>query len=224
VIAFDRETGELVGSASDVQALLDGDQYVEDEAVAAAVAAAQAPTFRVWTEGFEPAASVLGDGALCVLVTERAGDQRALLPTQTAQLPVALVAWLGLGPRPAPGHPPIRLAPGAMAVVIGRTQAHGHDLEPAVANDLQERLDAGVRHWTLRFARGGWRRNLEVLEGERGIWRIRPVDGDLVELAPTSTTAVVRELIALLLTAAARTESEPIRGPMNADRPATPSD
>ena len=86
-----------------------------------------------------------------------------------------------------------------MAVVIGRGQAHGHDLPPEVANELQERLDAGVRHWTVRFARGGWRRNLEVLEGERGIWRVRPVEGELVELAPTSTTAVVRELIALLL-------------------------
>jgi hypothetical protein len=90
-----------------------------------------------------------------------------------------------------------------MAVVIGRAEAHGHDLEPAVANDLQERLGAGVRHWTVRFARGGWRRNLEVLEGAQGIWRIRP-EGELVELAPTSTTAIVRELIALVATAAAQ--------------------
>jgi hypothetical protein len=203
VIEFDAETGELVGTPSDVQALLDGDQFVDDEAVAAALTAAQAPTFRVWTEGFEPAASVLGDGPLCVLVTARAEGRQALLPTTSAQLPVALVAWLGLDPRPVPGHPPIRLAPGPMAVVIGRAQAHGHDLEPDVANDLQERLDAGVRHWTVRFARGGWRRNLEVLEGAQGIWRIRP-EGEVVELAPTSTTAIVRELIALVATAAAR--------------------
>jgi hypothetical protein len=197
MIELDPETGELVGSASAVQALLDGDETVEDEAVAAALAAAQAPTFRVWTEGFEPAATVLGDGPLCVLVTDRTEDEQAVLPTTTAQLPVALVAWLALGPRPRPEHPAIRLAPGEMAVVIGRAQAHGHGLEPDVANDLQQRLDAGVRHWTVRFARGGWRRNLEVLEGDRGIWRLRP-QAELVELAPTSTTAVVRELIALI--------------------------
>lgn len=224
MIAFDPETGELVGSASAVQALLDGDERVENRAFAAALDAARSPAFRVWTEGFEPAATVLGDKSLCVLVTERREDERALLPMTTARLPVALVAWLGLSPRPAPEHPAIRLSPGQMAVVIGRGQAHGHELPPEVANDLQERLDAGVRHWTVRFARGGWRRNLEVLEGERGIWRVRPVEGELVELAPTSTTAVVRELIALLLRASAETESEPVRGPMIADQPATPSD
>jgi hypothetical protein len=48
----------------------------------------------------------------------------------------------------------------------------------------------------VRFEAGGWRRNLEVLEGEGGIWRVRPA-GELVELAPTTTTAVVRELVAL---------------------------
>jgi hypothetical protein len=143
---------------------------------------------------------VLGAGPLCVLVTERPGGERALLPTTTARLPVALAAWLGLTPHPVPDHPPVRLPPGPMAVLIGRGEAHGHELDPKLANDLQERLDAGVRHWTVRVERGEWRRNLEVLEGERGIWRIRPVD-ELVELAPTTTTAVVRELIALVLTA-----------------------
>jgi len=207
-----------------VQAVLDGDERVENKAFAAALAAARAPVFRVRTEGFEPAAMVLGDKSLCVLVTERPDDQKALLPTTTARLPVALVAWLGLSPRPTPEHPAIRLSPGQMAVVIGRGQAHGHDLAPEVASELQERLDAGVRHWTVRFARGGWRRNLEVLEGERGIWRVRPVAGELVELAPTSTTAVVRELIALRLRSSVETESEPVRGPMIADQPATPSD
>jgi hypothetical protein len=43
----------------------------------------------------------------------------------------------------------------------------------------------------------GWRRNLEVLEGpDAGIWRVRPAC-DVVELAPTSSTAVLRELVAL---------------------------
>jgi hypothetical protein len=194
--ALDPETGELVGSASAIQALLDGDERVEDDAVAAALAAARTPTFRVWTEGFEPAATVLGDGPLCVLLTERPDGEQGLLPTTAARLPVALAAWLNLSPRPIPDHAPVRLPPGPMAILIGRGAAHGHGLDPELANDLQERLDAGARHWTLRFQRGEWRRNLEVLEGAAGIWRVRPA-GELVELAPTSTTAVVRELIAL---------------------------
>ena len=186
-----------------MQALLDGSETVDDDAVAAALEAAREPSFRIWTEGFEPAATVLGDGPLCVLVTERPGGERGLLPTTTARLPVALVAWLGLGPHPVPGHPPVRLPPGPMAILIGRGEAHGHELEPELANDLQERLDAGVRHWTVRFHRGEWRRNLEVLEGAAGIWRVRPA-GELVELAPTSTTAIVRELIALIGRSASR--------------------
>jgi hypothetical protein len=185
MIAFDPETGELVGSAGAVQALLAGEEDVDDDAVAAALEAARDPAFRLWTEGFEP------DGA------------QALLPTTTAQLPVALAAWLNLGPRPRPDHPPVRLPPGPMAILIGRGEAHGHDLDPALAKRLQERLDAGVRHWTVRVQRGEWRRNLEVVEGEAGIWRVRPA-GELVELAPTSTTAVVRELIALLNRSASR--------------------
>jgi hypothetical protein len=203
VIAHDPETGELVGSVGDVQALLDGDELVEDEAVAAALAAARAPAFRVWTEGFEPAATVLGAGPLCVLVTERPDGRQGLLPTTTARLPVALAAWLNLSPRPRPDHPPVRLPPGPMAILIGRGEAHGHGLDATLVTDLQERLDAGVRHWTVRFQHGEWRRNLELLEGAAGIWRVRPA-GELVELAPTTTTAVARELIALLATAAAR--------------------
>ena len=65
-----------------------------------------------------------------------------------------------------------------------------------MATGLQRRLEAGVRHWTVRFEAGAWRRNLEVLEGEGGIWRVRPV-GELVELAPATSTDVVRELVAL---------------------------
>src|SRR5215218_3837138 len=107
-------------------------------------------------------------------------------------MPVALTVWLGLGLglRPVPALPAIRLHSGAMSVVIGRGQAHGHGLEPEAANELQRRLDAGARHWTVCVQRGGWRRNLEVLEGDGGIWRVRPA-GELVELAPTSSTAVV---------------------------------
>jgi hypothetical protein len=43
------------------------------------------------------------------------------------------------------------------------------------------------------------RRNLEVLEGEgAGIWRLRVLDDDRIEMAPTTSTAVLRDLIALV--------------------------
>jgi hypothetical protein len=175
----DPETGELVGPASAVQALLE----------------AREAAFRIWTEGDVQRAEVLG-GDPCVLVTDRPGGERAVLEIAVEHVAPALIAWLDLGPRPRPREPAIRLEPGAMAVLIGRRQAHGHGLEPEVATGLQRRLEAEVRHWTVRFEAGGWRRNLEVVEGEGGIWRVRPV-GELVELAPTTTTAVVRELVAL---------------------------
>jgi hypothetical protein len=175
----DPESGELVGAASAVQELLD----------------AHEAAFRIWTEGEARRAEVLG-GEPCLLVTDRPGGERALLALAAEHVPLALAAWLDLGPRPVPREPAIRLDPGAMSVLIGRRQAHGQGLEPEVATGLQRRLEAGVRHWVVRFEAGGWRRNLEVLEGGGGIWRVRPA-GELVELAPTTTTAVVRELVAL---------------------------
>lgn len=179
-LEVDPETGELVGSAGEIQALLEDD-----------------PAFRITTLGVEPAAAVLGHGAACAFVTDRPGGRRALLAMAGELAPMALVAWLDLGPRPVPTEPSIRLEPGAMSVLIGRAEAHGHGLEPDVATALQRRLDAGVRHWTVRVEAGGWSRNLEVLEGpDAGIWRVRPA-GELVELAPTSSTAVLRELVAL---------------------------
>jgi hypothetical protein len=179
-----------------VQGLLDGTEEPGDPAFAAALAAARVRSISVTALGAAPWAEVRGDGDLCVLVTERAEGRRALLPLAAEQVPLALAVLLELGPRPVPAEPAIRLAPGAMAVLIGRRQAHGHGLEADIATALQRRLDGGVRHWTLRFEAGGWRRNLEVLEGEGGIWRVRPT-GELVELAPTTTTAVLRELVAL---------------------------
>jgi hypothetical protein len=193
----DPESKEVVGSPAAIAELIDTD---------AALAVAREPAYRVWTEGAQPGITVLGGGDSCVVLTNRPGGTRALLPVAADQMPVALIVWLGLGPRPLPDGPLIRLHPGAMSVVIGRGQAHGHGLEPEVANALQRRLDAGARHWTVCVRRGGWRRNLEVLEGEGGIWRVRPA-GELVELAPTSSTAVFRELVALL--AEARREDRP---------------
>jgi hypothetical protein len=180
-----------------VQAVLDGEDSIEDERFEAALDAARAPVFRAWTEGEARSVTLLGDATAAVLVTNRPDGERALLPAPTAHAMLALVVWLELGPRPVPSHPPLRLAPGALAVLIGRTDAHGHGLDPDVAADVQQRLDAGVRHWALRVEWAEGRRNLEVVDGPRGIWRVRPA-GEQVELAPASTTAVVRELIALL--------------------------
>jgi hypothetical protein len=201
VTAFDPETGELVGPASAVQAILDGEEAIEDAALQAALTAARDPSFTITTVGVEPTATVLGGRAACVLVTDRPQGLRALLAITPEQVAMALAAWLGLAPRPISGDAPIRLQPGAMAVLIGRGEAHGHGLEPDDANALQRRLDAGVRHWTVRVERSAWRRNLEVVEGaDAGIWRVRPVGG-LVELAPTTSTAIMRELVELVATA-----------------------
>ena len=194
---LDPDSGELTGPASVIQGLLDGIEEPGDPALAAALAAARARTLSVTTLGAAPSAEVRGDGDLCVLVTERADGRRALLPLAAEQVPLALAVLLELGPRPVPAEPAVRLAPSAMAVLIGRREAHGHGLGPEVATSLQRRLDGGVRHWTVRVETDGWRRNLEVLEGpDAGIWRVRPA-GDVVELAPTSSTAVLRELVAL---------------------------
>jgi hypothetical protein len=195
-LVTDRETGELVGPATAVQALLDGDQTTNDARLAAALAAARDPAFTITTIGIEPAAAVRGDASACLFLSERPPGRRALLALTPDRVPVALIAWLGLGPRPRPQEPAIRLPPGAMAILIGRRQAHGHGLDPEVAAALQRRLDAGVRHWTVRVECRDWRRNLEVLEGDGGIWRVRPT-AELVELAPITTTDVVRELVAL---------------------------
>jgi hypothetical protein len=200
MIARDPDTAEVVGPASAVQALLEEDDTVRD------------PPFKLWTEGIDRGATALGGAATCALVTDRPGGEQALLPLATEQLPLALAVWLELGPRPVPDHPPVRLQPGAMATLIGRRQAHGHGLAPELARDLQERLDAGVRHWTVCVKSAAWRRNLEVVEGHGGIWRVRPA-ADVVELVPTSTTAVFRELVELV--SAAATERR-------ADRPAAP--
>jgi hypothetical protein len=195
-LLVDPETGELVGPASAVQALLDSEEAAQDANLAAALAAARDPAFTVTTIGVGPAAAVRGDGSDCLFISDRPSGRQALLALAPEQVPVALAAWLGLGPRPRPDEPAIRLAPGAMANLIGRRQAHGHGLDPDVAAALQQRLDGGVRHWTVRVECPAWRRNLEVLEGDGGIWRLRPA-GELVELAPTTTTNIVRELVAL---------------------------
>jgi hypothetical protein len=194
-LVLDPETGELSGPASAVAAVLAG---VQDGGLPAAIAAAvRTPRLRVRIDGLEPVTELLGDRTACALLTDRPNGERALLPLAPEEAPVALAARLGLGPRPVPDLPAVRLPAGAMAVLIGRAQAHGHGLDAPVAAALQRRLDLGARHWSVRVAAGGRRRNVEVLEGPGGIWRIAPA-GDLVELTPTTTTAVLRELVALL--------------------------
>ena len=144
--------------------------------------------FRVWIEGIEPAFAIDGDRSGWVAADGAGGSLE--------DLPLALLARLGLGPRPRPDGGAVRLPPGAMAILIGRRQAHGHGLPPDQATALQRRLDAGVRHWTVSLAEGEQRRNVEVVEGASGIWRVRPA-GDLIELSPTTTTTVVRALVGL---------------------------
>ncbi len=192
--ALDPETGELVGPAGAIQALLDGDELVDDPAIDAALAAARDPGVRIAA----PGATVLGDATACLLLTERPGGQRALLAIAPEQVPVALAVWLGLQPRPVPSVPPVRLDPAALALRVA------------------ELLEAGARHWTVRVECDAFRRNLEVVDGAAGIWRVRAADG-LAELAPTSTTEVVRALIALV-GAALASDADGRRG----DRPAAP--
>jgi hypothetical protein len=204
MIAVDPDSGEFVGRAGEVLALLDPDSEMLGEPAAdGALAAARDPAFTIWTEGLDRAALARGDRVTCALVTDRPDNRQALLPLATDRLPIALAVWLDLQPRPVLDHAPITLDPGAMAIVIGRREAHGRGLDPDLARDLQERLDAGIRHWTLCVETPHSRRNLEVVDGEGGIWRVRPVEA-LVQLVPTSSTAVMRELIGLVRAARVR--------------------
>jgi hypothetical protein len=173
-LARDPETGELYGPPHVLEAAI----AAGDEPVFALV---REPAFRVWVEGLALGLTLLGGSDACALITQRPDGQRALAALDPELAAVALVAWLGLGPRPRPDGPPIQLEPGPMAQLIGR----------------DERFER-ARHWSVRFEAGGWRRNVEVVEGEAGIWRVRPGDDGLVELFPTTTTDVVRELVALL--------------------------
>lgn len=169
----------------------------------AGLAAAHEPAFRISTEGIDAAVKVLGDRSGAVLLVEETRWTHTLVGMSFEEVPLALAAAVDLGPRPISDEPPVRLGPPAMAELIGRTQAHGHGLPRADAEALQRRLEPGVRHWSVRRARpdglgGELRRNVEVVEGDAGIWRVRTVDDGLVELAPTTSTAVLRELVALL--------------------------
>jgi hypothetical protein len=165
-------------------------------------------SFRIWTEGDAVPVTVRGDARAAVVVAEESPGRPEEIALPTAEVPLALCQILGLGPRPIPAIPPVVLAPGAMAILIGRREPHGHGLEPAVALALARALAERPRHWTVCFA---WaaadgaerRRNLEVLEGERaGIWRLHQAEDERVALQPTSSTAVLRELVALTTRAA----------------------
>lgn len=171
--------------------------------LAAGLAAASEPAFRIWTEGVEPGVTILGDrtGAL-VLVEEPVGT-RTLLGVSCEEVALALVGALALEPRPICDEPPIRLGPTAMAELIDRAETDGHGLPRADAEALERRLEPGVRLWSVWRAGpdgegGELRRHVEVVEGEGGIWRVRTVAGGLVELASTTSTAVLRDLVALL--------------------------
>lgn len=203
------DAAEVWGAVTAVDDLVAGNVTVEEAGLgeharrhpwlSAALNAARAPAFRLWTEGVEPGATVIGDASACLLVTGAQDGERGLVGLAPQEVPVALAAAVGLGPRPVPDGPPVRLASGAMAVLIGRRQAHGHGLPAAQATALQRRLDAGVRHWSVRLHAhaGALRRNVEVVDGDGGIWRVRPATDGTVELAPTTSTGALRALVAL---------------------------
>jgi hypothetical protein len=194
----DPDTGELVGPVDALEAALAGAADREAGDLEPALAAARDPAFRVWIEGVEPGLTLLAGRAACAVLTGRPGGQRALAGVSLENAPVVLLAWLGLGPRPVPDDPAVRLDPGAMAVLIARGEVHGHGLPDDQAAALQARLDLGVRHWSVRLETGARRRHVEVVEGEGGIWHVRTTDDGLVELAPTTTTEVVRAIVALV--------------------------
>ena len=178
----DAATGELVGSAADVARALDAEEH----------------DARLWIEGLPRATDIRVARAVALVAAERPDGRRGLLRVAAGEVPVVLVARLGLRPCPPPDHPPVVLEPGAMAQLLGTASAHGHGLAPELAAALQARLDRGIRHWSVRLeARGGaLRRNVEVVDGDGGIWRGRLV-GDRVELAPTTSTEVLRAVVAL---------------------------
>jgi len=169
----------------------------------AGLAAASEPAFRIWTDGIEPGVTVLGDRAGAVVLTEEPAGERTLLGVSFDEVALVLVGALALEPRPSSDEPPLRLEPSAMAELSGRGQVERHGLPGADAEALGRRLELGVRHWSVTCAAsdglgGAIRREIQVVEGEAGIWRVRTVAGGLVDLVPTTSTAVLRDLVALL--------------------------
>lgn len=123
------------------------------------------------------------------------------------EIPLALCGLLDLGPLRLPVVDAVRLAPGPMATVISRRQAHGRGLPPEQAAAWQPLLDQAVRHWSVRVSRTRaagqeWRRNLEVLDGEDWTARVRRLVNGLIELTPTRSTELLRDLIDLVRAAA----------------------
>lgn len=154
-----------------------GDGDALHPVLAAALAAARTPTYRIWTEGVDPGLTVLGDPSGAVLLVEEPAGALTLLGASPEEVPFVLVAAVALDPRPISDDSPV----------------------PAIG-----RLGPGVRHWTVRRAHHGPEhgappRTVEVVDGEGGIWRVRPVTGGVAELEPTTSTDVLRDLVALSL-------------------------
>lgn len=164
-----------------------------------ALAAARAPEFRIWTEGEAPPLTVHGRVDRSLLVIEPDGA----LGVTVEEIPVALWGLLDLGVRPIAAVDPVSLPPGAMSEFMGRRQAHGHGLPTDQAEAWQQVLDGNMRHWSVRFSRPTasereWRRNVEALDGDTCLARVRQLADGRVELAPTSSTALLRALIGVL--------------------------
>lgn len=166
------------------------------------IAAARTPCFQLWTEGDTPPLTLYGGRDLSLLVVA----DRAALGLSLSEIPLALWGLLDLGPRRLPALDAVRLAPGPMSTFIGRRQAHGHGLPPEQASGWQQLLDQAVRHWTVRASRTRteqeWRRNLEVLDGEDWTARVRRLADGLIELTPTRSSELLRDLIGFVRAAA----------------------
>jgi len=208
---------EITGSAAAIEALLGeadpipralevaGAEAGEglDPLLVAGLAAASEPALRIWTEGIEPGVTVLGDRAGVLVLVEEPAGKRTVLGVSFDEAALVLVGALALEPRPSSDEPPVRLGPSATGELIGRGQVHPHGLPGADAEALERRLEPGVRHWSVTCAEavgqgGELRREVQVVEGEAGIWCVRTVAGGLVELVPTTSTAVLRDVVALL--------------------------
>ncbi len=148
----------------------------------------------------------VGERFATLVVPAREGAGYRLIVVTTAFLPDVLGRLNDVSPRPrlAPGLL-LRYAQGDFARILARRDAA---LAAALAGDDDTALAAaelvdGLReHWRVdaRWASAGGGhggRAVEVLDTDRGLWRVVP-DGAAVELRPSTPTQVFRALAGLL--------------------------
>jgi hypothetical protein len=148
----------------------------------------------------------VGERFATLIVPARENTGYELIVVTTAFLPDALSRLNDVSPRPRVAHALIlRYGQGELArILAGRDAAlaaelAGDDDKAAAAAELVE----GLReHWRVeaRWATAGGghgRRAVEVLDSDRGLWRVVP-DGAAVELRTSTPTEVFRALVGLL--------------------------